>query len=226
MILFAILDPLKANQHKLGVIYVNSALVPWTICTVSSCVCEFWSWSYFLSVNTLTLCVPTTLHRGRGGTVRERDEWTHCTYSSFVSVSLRHDRGRLAALLSVPALLHSRSGLLPKSDTSRTYCAEMHWEHLSCFLLLTINHLSGFFKKKLGYTTTDRAEVGNHAAEFVLSGGFSTLSHFIFVFVSLVMQFSEEQPQGRVSTEKLKLFIFLYTCHTQQSRVHQVMLQL
>ncbi len=44
----AIPDLLKASRSKLGIIYVNSALVPWTLSTVSSCVREFWSWPYLL----------------------------------------------------------------------------------------------------------------------------------------------------------------------------------
>lgn len=39
----AILDPLEANRRELGIIYVNPALVPWTLCMVSSRVHEFWT---------------------------------------------------------------------------------------------------------------------------------------------------------------------------------------
>ncbi len=70
-----ILDPLKANGSELGIIYVNSVLVPWTLCRVSSCVREFWSRPYLL-LSTLSRCTswpPSTRGEERDA---ERERWT------------------------------------------------------------------------------------------------------------------------------------------------------
>lgn len=62
-----------ANSGVLEIIYVNPALVPWTLlCAVSSCVHEFWVQAISCSVNTLTLHVLRGKGREEGS--REEDE--------------------------------------------------------------------------------------------------------------------------------------------------------
>lgn len=69
-----ILDPLKANRSELGIIYVNSVLVPRTLCTVSSCVREFWSRPYLLlsTLSRSTSWPPSTRGEERDA---ERERW-------------------------------------------------------------------------------------------------------------------------------------------------------
>lgn len=77
----AILDPLKANRSKLGIIYVNPALVPWTLCTMSSCVHEFWSWLYLLlsTLSRSTSWPPCIRGRGERKMNTGREGFTCCT---------------------------------------------------------------------------------------------------------------------------------------------------
>lgn len=114
----AILDLLKANGSELGIIYVNSVLVPWTLCMVSSCVREFRSRPYlFLStLSSSTSWPPFTMGEERQRERKMNAEREGCTRYT-AAFYLLHDRGHLAALLSISALLHSKSGLHPRQLT-------------------------------------------------------------------------------------------------------------
>lgn len=62
-----VLDPLKLNRSKLGLIYENLAPIPWTVHTVSSCVHEFWAWLYFvLSTLSRSTSWPACVREGGG----------------------------------------------------------------------------------------------------------------------------------------------------------------
>lgn len=61
-------------------------------------------------------------------------------WSGFRHVSLLHDRSHLAAPLSVPALLHSRSGIRPKVENSRTNRDAVNIHHL-CLNKIEISEL-------------------------------------------------------------------------------------
>lgn len=61
-------------------------------------------------------------------------------WSGFRHVSLLHDRGHLAAALSTPALLHSRSGMRPRLGNSRTNRDAVNIHHL-CLNKIEISEL-------------------------------------------------------------------------------------
>lgn len=86
----AILDLLKANRSKLGIIYVNPALVPWTLCTVSSCVHEFWSQLYLLlsTLSRSTSWPPCVSGRGERQMNTRREGFTCCTAAFLLSLCL------------------------------------------------------------------------------------------------------------------------------------------
>lgn len=103
---------------------LRSSLEPFARCQVVSM--NFWSQLYLL-LSTLSRSTSwPACNQGWEMGVELDEHWQgrrdlHATvYSSFLSVSLLHDRGQLAALLSISALLHSRSGLSPRPDNSRT----------------------------------------------------------------------------------------------------------
>lgn len=112
-----VLDPLKANRSKLGLIYDNPSLEPCTQCQIVS---------MNFGPGYISFCQHS--HAPHPDQPASGREGFFMPWSGFGRVSLLHDRGHLAAPLFIPALLHCRSGICPRMENSRT---NRHCEHPS-----------------------------------------------------------------------------------------------